>query len=298
MALNARKSFKASGFRAAQRTVAEPPPRTVNTKDLQISNQPPHGSKGLEPSDASPSLVQGDLPDLDGMRKKELLQMIGELKAKKRRHLGHQSKRKSKPQNSTEGVVKLVARRKAIPSTPPAPTPSPLTATPPRTTPAPLTSPEKEPTREELFKMSDDEFHQRAVEKSRGWVVNPGSVPSSSYIDNWFHHVIYSGEQLAPDAPNEGNSVPSVEEVSPPKTQDTANLFSDNDMEAARRGYIELNGQRYDINEESLSNMKACGLYVDGLRAALYQARIEKLEVGLYQICRPSRTPWIHLMDL
>ncbi|KAF3174516.1 hypothetical protein EYR41_002893 [Orbilia oligospora] len=277
MALSARKTFKASGLRAAQRTVAGPPPRTVNTKDLQISNQTPHGLKGPEPSDESPSFV-GELPDLDGIRKEELLQMIEKLKTKKRRHLGHQSKRKSKPQNSTEGVDKLVVRRKAIPSTPPAPTPSPLTATPPRPTPAPLTSPEKEPTREELFKMSDDEFHQWVVEKSREWVVNPGSVPSSSYIDNWLHHVIYSGEQPALDAPNEGNSVPSVEEVSPPKTQHTANLFSDNDMEAARRGYIELNGQQYDINEESLSNMKACGLYVDGLRAALYQVRIEKLE--------------------
>ncbi|KAF3315452.1 hypothetical protein TWF173_003372 [Orbilia oligospora] len=257
MALNARKVFKASGLRAAQRTVAEPPPRTVNTKDLQIPNQTPHGLKCPGPSDESPSFI-GELPDLDGIRKEELLQMVEKLKTKRRRHLGHQSKIKSKPQNSTEGVVKPVVRRKAIPSTPPAPTPSPLTATPPPPTPSPLTSPEKEPTREELFKMSDGEFHRWVVEKSREWVVNPGSP--------------------ALDAPNEGNSVPPAEEVSPPKTQDTANLFSDNDMEAARRGYMELNGQRYDINEESLSNMKACGLYVDGLRAALYQARIERLE--------------------
>ncbi|KAK6516427.1 hypothetical protein TWF506_006336 [Arthrobotrys conoides] len=257
----------------AKGALLQPQPKMINTKDLRKPGQAPRAPQVQEPVDKSLIPVE-ELPDMEEMSRKDVLKKIGELKARMALCLGRQREADDKTsKDSTEIVVKLVASRVTTPTTPLAPTPSPLTSTPPRPTPSPLTSPEPEPKREDILKMNDSEFNKWVMQKSRGWGPDPKPMPS--FVDDWFPTPVFTSEPPVLDVYNGGNLFSRA--GFPTKIWDAANSFLVADLEAARRGYMELNGAKYDITEKSLCELESAGLYVDGLRVALYQAQLEKL---------------------
>ncbi|KAK6509149.1 hypothetical protein TWF481_003912 [Arthrobotrys musiformis] len=154
------------------------------------------------------------------------------------------------------------ASKAAIPTTPPAPTPSPLTATPPRPTPSPLTSPEPEPTREQQLAMSEAEFDAWVLNKSKEWAVRKRKPRPRSRLS--------SGRQPLPDIWNGESFFPEPKESLLPELWGFANpLPPDPDLEVGRRGYMELNGKRYDLTTNNLDGLESLGFNVSKLRGAV-----------------------------
>ncbi|KAK6357434.1 hypothetical protein TWF718_001745 [Orbilia javanica] len=264
-----------------RRTIFQP--RRVSIKDLPNYNKESQDQEQFESPERTPSPAE-PVPDTSEMTRLVLekesqqyeagrpgLDKKGECATKEL--AANQTRKKNTSTVIQPASSMQEAWRAATISTPPAPTPSPLTGTPVPPTPSSLTPPKTEPTRDELFKMSDSDFDMWVAGKSEGWVVE--EQPIDFGTSQSFPSGQYFGEAPIPDVWNGESFFPPVEEVFPPEIWGTTNPSPDADLEAARLGYITLNNKEYPITEESLSELEIFGFDVARLRSAMLQVHAE-----------------------
>ncbi|KAK6362921.1 hypothetical protein TWF730_000373 [Orbilia blumenaviensis] len=245
-----------------------PYPKRIKVSFNPKNDKESSSQASSESSGRSPSPV-GELPDMDNMSKRELEKKIKQLQNKHNKHLKQDKQSEQErfdfefepsdlpPQDFTgtvdAGPLDIGARGATSSSTP-------FLSTPPRPTPSPLTSPEPELEKEDKSELKEGVVPRLTEEERLGM--------SQSDFENW----VMGGDRVPA-----GQNLPDVPIAMDDEEKFTIIQPSEADLEAARRSYIELNGKYYDVDEGSLGTLESLGFDVTGLRAALVIVSAEKL---------------------